>query len=106
VWTSRGYASFVYCTLGVAYKSPGDYSKAIEYHVQVLAIAKEVGDRAREGAAYGNLGNAYQWLGDFTTCKAIQYHGQDMAIAKEVGDRAREGWVYANFGTGRMYLED
>ena len=35
-----------------------DYSKAIEYHTQDLAIAKEVGDRAGEGRAYGNLGSA------------------------------------------------
>jgi hypothetical protein len=26
-----GYASFVYCTVGIAYKSLGDFSKAIEY---------------------------------------------------------------------------
>jgi hypothetical protein len=31
-------------------------SKAIEYHAQGLAIAKEVGDRAGEGAAYAKLG--------------------------------------------------
>ena len=34
--------------------------------------AKEVGDRAGEGRACGNLGNAYQTLGDF--CKAAEYH--------------------------------
>jgi len=31
-----------------------------------MAIAKEVCDRAGEGRAYGNLGNAYQSLGDFS----------------------------------------
>jgi tetratricopeptide (TPR) repeat protein len=57
--------------------------------MQCLAIAKEVGDRAGEGGAYGNLGNAYRSQGDFA--KAIEYHTQDLAIAKEVGDRAGEG---------------
>ena len=32
----------------------GDYAKAIEYHGQRLAIAKEVSNRAGEGRAYGN----------------------------------------------------
>ena len=39
---------------------------AIEYHTQDLAIAKEVVDRAGEGRAYGNLGCAYESLGDFS----------------------------------------
>ena len=59
-----GNASFVYCILGIAYQSQGDFNKAIEYHAQHLAIAKEVGDRAGEGMAYGNLGNVYQSRGD------------------------------------------
>ena len=36
----------VYGSLGNAYQSQGHYAKAIEYHTQDLAIAKEVGDRA------------------------------------------------------------
>jgi hypothetical protein len=70
-------------------KSQGDFSKAIKYHAHHLAIAKEVGDRAGEGAAYGNLGNAYQSQGDFS--KAIKHHTQCLAATKEVGDRAGEG---------------
>ena len=42
-----------------AYQSLGDYRKAIEYHEKRLKIAIEIGDRAGEGRAYGNLGNAY-----------------------------------------------
>ena len=37
-------------------------SKAISYHERHLQIAKEVGDKAGEGRAYGNLGNAYHSL--------------------------------------------
>jgi tetratricopeptide (TPR) repeat protein len=71
-------------------------SLAIKYHGQHLAIAKEVGDRAGEGAAYGNLGNAYWSQGGFN--KAIDHHGQHLAIAKEVGDRAEEGTANGNLG--------
>ena len=42
-----------------AYHSLGDFHKAICYHERSLQIAKEVGDKAGEGRAYGNLGNAY-----------------------------------------------
>ena len=42
------------------------------YHEKHLKIALEIGDRAGEGEAYGNLGNAYQPLGDYR--KAIEYH--------------------------------
>jgi hypothetical protein len=45
-----------YGNLGIAYQSQGDFSKAIAHHAQDLAIAKEVGDRAGEGRAHGNLG--------------------------------------------------
>jgi tetratricopeptide (TPR) repeat protein len=91
-------ASIVYCILGRAYDSLGDFSKAIKYHEQGLAIAKEVGDRAAEGRAYANLGNAYQSQGDFS--KAVEKHGQHLAIAKEVSDRAAEGGAYGNLGIG------
>jgi hypothetical protein len=63
---------------------------AIEYHTQSLAIAKEVGDRAGEGRAFANLGDAYQMLGDVD--KAIKYR----TLAKEVGDRAGQDMAYAN----------
>jgi len=72
--------------------------------MQHLAIAKEVGNRAGEGKAYGNLGNAYHSLGDFP--KAIVYHAQDLAIAQEVGDRAGESVAYSNLGACHMELGD
>jgi hypothetical protein len=53
-----------------AHQSLGDFSQAIKYNTQDLEIAKEVGDRAREGKTYGNLGNSHQVLGDF--CLAIK----------------------------------
>ena len=43
--------------------SLGDIRKAIEYHEKDLKIAIEIGDRAGEGRAYGNLGIAYRLTG-------------------------------------------
>jgi hypothetical protein len=51
-----GYASIVYCTLGNAYQNLEIFSKALEQHKEHLTMAKEVGNRAGEGQAYGSLG--------------------------------------------------
>ena len=85
-----------YGNLGNAHQSLGDFSKAIAYHTQDLAIARGLGDRAGEGQTYGNLGCAHDSLGDFS--QAIAYHTQDLAIAREVGDRAGEGRAGNNLG--------
>ena len=74
----------------------------IECHRRDLSIAIVVGDRAREGRAYGNLGIGYQSLGKFH--QAIEYHSICLYIAKEVGDLAREGWAYGNLGIAYQSL--
>lgn len=51
-----------------------------------------MGDRAGQGHAYANLGDAHHSLGEFE--KAIDYHEQDLKIAKEVGGRAYTNRVY------------
>ena len=61
-------------------------------------------DRAGEGKAYGNLGNAHESLGDFSN--ANKCHTQHLEIVKEVGDRAGEDRVYGNLGTGHMHLNE
>ncbi|XP_068728727.1 G-protein-signaling modulator 2-like [Montipora capricornis] len=115
--------------------------QAIEYHHQHLSIAKEVGDRAEqkekergramaisatlitvllgdragEGSAYGNLGNAYHSLGNFNLGnfkQAIEYHNQHLSIAKDC-KRGRDLWaisekeikVYGNLGNQRLYCK-
>ncbi|XP_044167750.1 tetratricopeptide repeat protein 28-like, partial [Acropora millepora] len=69
-----------------------------------LKIAKQIGDRAGEGQGYGNLGNAYQTLGDYQ--KAIEYHEKHLKIAKEIGDRAGEAAGYGNLGIAYYSLGD
>ena len=81
-----------------------DFRKAIEYQGKHLKIAREVGDQAGEGGAYGNLGNAYLSLGDFR--KAIEYHEKHLKIAIRIGDRAGEGVAYGNLGNAYRSLGD
>ena len=65
---------------------------AVQKQVQELAVAAmrcaRAGDRAGEGTAYGNMGNAYLCLGQFD--KAIEYFRKYLNTALEVGDSA---WV-------------
>ena len=76
--------------------------QAIEYHEKSLKLAIKIGDRAGEGTAYGNLGNAYIPLGDFR--KAIEYYEKALKTAIEIGDRAGEGKAYHNIGNGYSRL--
>ena len=39
-------AAWMHCTLGNAYQSLGNFSKALEHHMEHLAMATEVGNRA------------------------------------------------------------
>ena len=69
-----------------------------------MQIARELGERAGEGCAYSNLGNAYQSLSDFQ--QAIQYHQKRLQIAKDLGERAGEGRAYGNLGNAYQSLGD
>ena len=61
-----------------------------------------VGDRRGEGAALGNLGNAWADLGE--PRRAIEHYEQHLAIAREIGDRQGEGNALANLGLARAEL--
>ena len=76
----------------------------IDYYKKLLTNAKENNNRAEEGLASSNLGNAYYSLCDFH--QAIEYHNQHLCISKEVGDRAGEGRAYGNLGNSYKRLSD
>jgi len=82
--------------LGLAYKSVGEYRRAIEYYEKALVIVRELADRRGEGNALGGLGVAYHSLGDYP--RAIEYQEQRLAIAREIGDRRGEGNALGNLG--------
>ena len=86
----------------IGHESLGDFQKDIEYHERHLKNSKEVGDKAEEGKAYCNLGNAYYRLGDFQ--KAIEYQERHLKCSKEVGNRAGEGKAYCNLGNAYYNL--
>lgn len=61
-----------------------------------LKAARQLKDRAAEGAHSGNLGYAYDDLGDYR--RAIEFYEQHLAIAREMGDRRGEGNALGNLG--------
>ncbi|XP_070602516.1 G-protein-signaling modulator 2 [Erythrolamprus reginae] len=76
--------------------------KAAEYYQENLTIVTELGDRAAQGRAYGNLGNTHYLLGNFRS--AVTAHEQRLLIAKEFGDRAAERRAYSNLGNAYIFL--
>ena len=60
------------------------------------AIAIEIGNKHREVASHGNLGNVFNSLGEFQ--KAKEHHEKALAIAIEIGDKGVEATTNGNFG--------
>ena len=64
--------------------------------------ARKLGNRDSEGMAVGNLGLAYEDLGE--PRRAIEYHEQYLKIARETGDRRGEGKALNNLGNAYWQL--
>ena len=58
----------------------------------ITKIIIEIGRRADEGMAYGNLGNAYQSLGGHR--KATENYERHLKIAIEISNWGGEGGAY------------
>ena len=67
-----------------------------------VTSAREIGERASESAALGNLGLAYQDLGE--PRHAIKLFEQDLEIARAAGDRKGEGVTLGNLGNAYWQL--
>ena len=85
-------------TLGLAYRSIGQYELAISYHQQALAINREVSDRSSAGANLTHIGLVYNYLGQYEL--AIDYHQQALVISQEISDREVEDCTLGNLGLG------
>ncbi|EOD39971.1 hypothetical protein EMIHUDRAFT_69905, partial [Emiliania huxleyi CCMP1516] len=78
----------------------GDARGALQKYEECRAFGQAMRDRKRamavEGAAVGNLGDAYRRLGQYK--KAIEHHTMALAISREIGDREGEGNHLGNLG--------
>ncbi|MFB2969658.1 tetratricopeptide repeat protein [Aerosakkonema sp. BLCC-F183] len=89
-------------SLGIAYRSLGQYQEAIRFHQQSVEIAREIGHRSGEGNSLGGLGNAYHSLGQYQ--EAIHFYQQSLEIATEIGDRFGEGMSLSNLANAYQSL--
>ena len=80
--------------LGICYDSLGDCRQAINLPSRDLAIARDIGNRAGEGNAFGNLRICHYSLGDYR--QAINLHTQALAIDRDIGYRKGEGTDVGN----------
>jgi tetratricopeptide (TPR) repeat protein len=61
-----------------------------------LKAAQKLKSRQYESNSLGNLGNAYNSLGEYQ--KAIEYHEQALKISREIGSKLGEGQDLGNLG--------
>jgi tetratricopeptide (TPR) repeat protein len=73
-----------------------DNHNARAHYEQALALARETGNRRREGMVLGNLAHVYEKLGMVEKGRA--HYEAALAIAREVGDRRLEGNTLCNLG--------
>ena len=93
-----------------AYPGVGTYCLNLRLHSRnwiawleaAVSAAVALGDRAAEGRHLGNLGFAYDALGEFR--RAIEYHEQGLEIDREIGDRRGEGTALGNLGNAYAAL--
>jgi tetratricopeptide (TPR) repeat protein len=74
----------------------GYYAQAVELLAQAARAAEKQNNRRNQGTHLGNLGNAYNSLGQYQ--QAFEYHQQALAISREIGDRRGEGTHLGNLG--------
>nr|VFJ60318.1 MAG: Tetratricopeptide (TPR) repeat [Candidatus Kentron sp. FW] len=82
---------------GGACHALGDYEQALDYYTQSLAIQREIGNRAGEGATLNNIGRIHDARSDYD--QALDWFTQSLAIQREIGNRAGEGTTLNNIAT-------
>jgi tetratricopeptide (TPR) repeat protein len=72
------------------------FRELIPLQTKQCDIARELGDRQKEGYALGNLGTAHYRLGYYH--QAIDFHQQCLTIVRDIKDRRAEGYAQGNLG--------
>ncbi|MFK7934526.1 MAG: CHAT domain-containing protein [Saprospiraceae bacterium] len=93
-----------YNTLAISYQRQRDFSTAINYHQQSLAINQRYPDIRQEriAATYVNLGMLYKEMRESE--KAGQYFTQAMTIDSTLQNALNLGGINSNFG--ELYLQE
>jgi CHAT domain-containing protein/tetratricopeptide (TPR) repeat protein len=82
--------------VGLVHQNRGEPARALEHFRQALPRIREAGDRRREAATLGDLGNAHKTLGELQ--QALDYFKQSLAVSHATGDRVVEGYTLGSVG--------
>jgi len=101
---SRGEASTLNA-LGAGLQTEGDYPKSLEYLYRGLQITEEKNYIFEKAVCYGNIGNAYWFLGDYT--KAVDFDKKSQDLFKTIiNQHGVSEWMLFNIlNIGEAYLE-
>jgi len=80
----------------------GYFQEQVLFYKKQLEMARTHDDKQEIGWALGNLGLAYDNLGQYQ--QAIDFQQQRLAIAREIGDRRGEGNALGNLGSAYFSL--
>lgn len=83
--------------LGVLLWETGRLPEALERLLDALALQRELGLRAVEGATLGNIGVVHWFLGNFA--RAVEFNQRALEIHREVGDRVGEAMNLNNLAS-------
>jgi tetratricopeptide (TPR) repeat protein len=93
-FNEKGSQSRILNSIGVVYKTKGEYPKAIEYLQQNLKVQESSGDSAGIGTTYNNLANVYWSFGIMS--KAIEYYNKSIDINQNLHNDIKVGILYIN----------
>ncbi len=94
-------------SLGVVQEIRGNYTKAIDFYKQALAIRRRLGDLSEIGATLNNLGIAYDYQGNFDS--AFTVYRENLGIQQELRDTQKIARAHYNIAGAQqemgLYLE-
>ncbi len=93
-----------YRVIGVAYKTKGDFARAVLYYNEAIKMQEEINDPKGMASSYNNLGNVYQQQGNFT--KALEAHLTSLKLSEKIKDEKGMASSYNNIGLAYQELNE
>lgn len=84
------------------YKEKANYTKSLEYYLQSLKLAEDIGDKKTIAQNLSNIGNIYNVKSNYS--KAFEYYFKSLKIAEETADEKGAGRILMSIGA--IYREE
>jgi signal transduction histidine kinase len=89
--------------IGIAYRQPGHYDKALDYLLQQLELARTIGDRQEMAHALNGIGLVY--LGSQDYQQALDHFVKNYGVYLELGDRRQQAIALSNCAYTSLQLQ-